>query len=510
MKKILSVLMLVVFCLCGCKGKTPQGASPQAGSVGDFTLAMRTQTSLDPLKTKQESAALVYDLVYDSLVYVDREMRAVPYLAESCTVSDDGRTIFFSLHQGIYWHDGASFTAADVEYTINRIRSLGEDCIYFDRLTDIESITVRDMYHFDLQLKRPHITVLNLLDFPIVPCHRSDLDQTMVGTGQYKLETYTPQKNMTLIKNEGWSLSEPPAMERIYVKMIERSADATSMVKIGEVTAVASHFRSVGGLGIGENMQITHYPTLEYEFIGFNFQNSFLDSENVRRAIAYAIDRGKIIEDVFLKYGSAACVPVPPNAYMYVGAESDAAGRDTEKAKGLLYADGFNLIDGKMQKGEENTPLTLSLLINEENGERKKYAEVIRENLKEIGIAVSIVAVPFETYKEKLYMGEFDMYAGGCVFSADLSYDFLLSASSVLNGYDSPDMRAALLGLGPQRTDETILAAYKQFQEVFLREMPLCGIAFLDGALVHTAALKGIEAPASSKLYRNIGKWYLE
>ncbi len=511
MKRALSVLILASLFLCGCKGKAPEGPEGGAGSVGDFTLAMETQVSLDPLKTKQESASLVYDLVYDSLVYVDRELRAVPYLAESCTVSEDGCTIYFALHQGIYWHDGASFTAADVEHTINRIRALGEDCIYYDRLRYIEGITVRDMYHFDLQLTKPHITVLNLLDFPIVPCHRSDLDTTMVGTGQYRLEAFTPQKNLTLVKNEGWALSEPPAMERIYVKMIERTADATSMVKIGEVTAVASHFRSVGGLGIGENMQITHYPTLEYEFIGFNMGRSALMSQNVRQAIAAALDRDKIIEDVFLKYGSAACVPVPPNAYMYIGAEGDFSKRDTEKAKGLLYADGYNLVDGKMQKGEEEAPLSLSLLINEENGERKKYAEIVKENLAEIGISVEISAVPFETYMTMLYEGDFELYAGGCEFSADLSYNFLLSATSaVSNGYDSPDMEAALLGLGPQRTDETIIAAYKQFQEVCIREMPIAGIAFLDGALVHTAALRGIETPAFSKLYRNIGKWYLE
>ena len=510
MKRILSLLFVFTFLLCGCKGKGEGGGEKSGSSVGEFTLAMQAEVSLDPLKTKHETCALVYDLVYDSLVYVDREMRAVPYLAKSCTVSDDGLTISFSLNEGIYWHDGAALTSSDVEYTFRQIRALGEDCIYFSRLSDIEEIIVRDMYHFDLKLKRPHITVLNLLDFPIVPCHRTDLDATMVGTGQYKLESYTPQKNMTLVKNENWSLSESPQMERIYVKMVEKSADAASMVKIGEVTAVASHFKSVGGLGIGENMQITHFPTLEYEFIGFNFENRFLSSENVRRAIAHAVDRGKIIEDVFLRYGSAACVPVPPSAYLYIGNEADITARDTEKAKGLLFSDGYNLEDGKMLKEGAEGGIILTLLVNEENEMRKKYAGIIKENLKEIGIDVAIYTLPFQEYKEKLFAGEFDMYVGGCKFSADLSYGFLITDTGIQNGYYSEEMEEALSRLGPQKTDETIIAAYKAFQEVFLREMPFCGITFLDGALVHTAALRGMEAPAASKLYRNIGKWYLE
>lgn len=512
MRKFLCISLIFVLLLGGCK---PSGTTEEtpARLTGEFTLAMQTPASLDPLLAKQKSNVLVYDLVYDSLVYVDREMRPVPYLAESCTVSEDGTTISFSLHDGIFWHDGGAFTAADVEHTINRIRSIGESCIYYDRLQYIMGVTVRDRLHFDLQLTMPHVTVLNLLDFPIVPGHRSDLDTTMVGTGQYTLDAYTPQKNMTLRRNEKWTLSALPAMETIHVKMVESAADAANMVKIGEVTAVASSMQSVGGLGIGEKMEITHYPTLEYEFIGFNLASPPLSPYRVRYAVSYAIDREKIIEDVYLGYGSAACVPVPPNAYLYIGADSDKTVRDTEGAKALLFEEGYNLVDGVMKRvleDESEETLEITLLVNEENELRKKYAEKVKENLAEIGIVVSVEAVPFAEYRDRLAQGKFDMYAGGCEFSADLTYDFLLGAAPVAqNGYSSADMDSALAGLDPQRTDDTIRAAYVQFQEIFLRDMPLCGICFLDGALVHTSALKGIENPAASKLYRNIGTWYL-
>ncbi len=513
MKKILCIFFILSILLTGCKPAGPTDGET-ARLTGEFTLAMQAPESLDPLRATQKSNVLVFDLVYDSLVYVDREMRPVPYLAESCTVSGDGMTISFVLHDGIVWHDGAAFTASDVEYTIGRIRALGEDCIYYDRLAYIAGIEVRDMLHFDLKLTRPHVTVLNLLDFPVVPGHRSDLDTTMVGTGQYKLDAYTPQKNMTLRKNENWKLSDPPAMETVHVKMIERSADATNMVKIGEVTAVASSMQTIGGLGIGENMEITHYPTLEYEFIGFNLASRAFSPYRVRYAVSYAIDRAKIIEDVYLGYGSAACVPVPPNAYMYIGAEGDKTACDVEGAKALLFEEGYNLTDGIMKRvleDESEEELQITLLVNEENDLRKKAAAIIKENLSQIGIVVTVEAVPFETYRERLAAGTFDMYIGGCEFSADLSYDFLLGASPVAqNGYASPEMDNALAALHPQRTDDTIRTAFVQFQEVFLRDMPYAGICFLDGALVHTAALKGIENPASSKLYRNIGQWHLE
>lgn len=496
---------------CSQKGG---GEEPGSKETGDFTLAMRTPDSLDPLRANQESAVLVFDLVYDSLVYVDREMRPVPYLAESCTISPDGLTISFTLHDGVLWHDGAAFTAQDVEHTISRIRSLGETCIYYDRIQYISRVNVRDMLHFDLELISPHVMVLNLLDFPIVPCHRTDLETTMVGTGQYKLESYTPQKNMTLLKNESWAIGEAPAMEKIYVKMLERSADTANMVKIGEVTAVAASIDTIGGLGIGENMQITHYPSLEYVFVGFNLANPSFASYRMRYAVSYAMNRSRMIEDAFLGYGTPAAVPVPPNAYLYIGEEGARTARDTEKAKSLLYEEGYNIKDGKMCRETEDGEtkwLTFSLLVNEENSRRIKCAEILKENLEEIGVKVEIEKVPFDTYRQRLASGEFAMYVGGCKFSADLSYDFLFGAAPVAqNGYSSEDMNEALLNLLPQRTDETVKAAYVRFQEIFLRDLPITGICFLDGALVHTSFLKGIEAPAASKLYRNIGKWYLE
>ncbi len=513
MRKVICLLLSALLLFSGCQknDKTGSGTQPLRG---DFTLAMQTPESLDPLRAETESSALVFDLVYDSLVYVDREMRPVPYLAKSCSISDDGMTISFTLHDNVYWHDGAAFTAQDVEHTIGRIRAMGEECLYFDRLSYIESVTVADMLHFDLHLTRPHVTVLNLLDFPIVPCHRTDLDTTMVGTGQYRLESYTPQKNMTLRKNEGWALSAPPTMDTIYVKMATRAQDAANMVKIGEVTAVASSLRAIGGLGIGENMHITHYPTLEYEFIGFNLDSPFFSSYKTRAAVSCAINRTEIIEDAFLGYGQATCVPVPPTSYMYIGSENDSNKQNTENAKALLFAEGYNLTDGVMCRVREDETvqvLSPTLLINEENEERKKYAEIIKNNLAAVGIAVEVEAVPFSTYLERLASGDFDMYAGGCLFSADLSYDFLFGeGSAVQNGYASAEMRDALTSLRVQRSDDTIRAAFVAFQEVFLRDMPLSGICFLDGALVHAENLRGIEDPAASKLYRNIGKWYLE
>ncbi len=512
MKKAASLLLIFLLFLSGCSRKTP-GEHPTEGGAKPFALAMEATKSLDPLRAMDESQALVFDLVYDSLVYVDREMRPVPYLAESCQVSADGMTISFTLRDDVYWHDGAAFTAQDVDHTIGRIRAMGEACMYFDKLRYIAGITVKDVKHFDLSLTKPHVTVLNVLDFPIVPSHRRDLDTTMVGTGQYILASYTPQKNLTLKKNETWVLSDPPATDTITVQMVASAEDAAKLVKIGEVTAVATTAHAIGGLGIGENMQITHYPTLEYAFLGFNLDSPYFASAGVRHAFSAAMDREKIIGDVYLGYGSPACVPVPPASYMYIG-EGDQREKDTEKAKSLLYGAGYSVIDGSMcREGEDGDTLYLAptLLINEENEARQKIANILKEDLAALGISLGIQAVPFSEYVSLLQQGDFDLYLGGCLFSQDLSYDFLFGDSKgTENGYASARMEDALLKLNPQRSDETIRAAFLEFQEVFLEDMPLSGICFLDGALVHTASLRGAENLAASKLYRNIGTWYLE
>ncbi len=514
LKKIGVLFTILVLFLSGC---TPEGEGGPAGTAGknaNFTLAMHAPQSLHPLKTKLNSNVLIYDLVYDSLVYVDREMRPVPYLAESCSISADRQTISFTLHSGIMWHDGAAFTATDVAHTINTIREIGEEGIYFDRLSYITEVRVLDMLHFDIVLSAPHVTVLNLLDFPIIPCHRSDLDTEMVGTGQYKMTAYIPQKSLTLSRNPNWKLSEMPETEEITVKLLERVSDEANMVKIGEVTAVTASLGSVGGLSAGGNMEITKYPTLEYEYIGFNFKNSHLASYRVRYAISHALDRQKLIDDAFLGYGTPTSVPVPPTSYLYIGAEADKKQYDAEKAKSLLYEDGYAEKDGVMEKVTEDggtSELSLRLLVNAENEYRKKYAEACAQMLGAVGIRVKVDVVPFEEYQTRLSEGRFDLYVGGCLFSQDLTYGFLLGPEkAVQDGYESEKMNEVLASLGYPTEDAAIRAAYKSFEEVFLRDLPFTGICFLDGALVHSPYLTQIGEPASSKIYRNIGQWKLE
>lgn len=507
--------LLLVFLLAGCKPQS-SGNNPAGDGVGGdgITLAMHAPKSLHPLQTNLNANVLIYDLIYDSLVYVDEEMRPVPYLAESCTVSADKMSISFTLRSGILWHDGAAFTASDVEHTINTIREIGEAGIYYEKLAYIDRIEILDMLHFKLILTEPHVMVLNNMDFPIIPCHRTDLDTTPIGTGQYKVLNYSPQKSLVLTRNTDWRLSPLPETEEITVKILERSSDEANMVKIGEVTALPASLDGIGGLGIGEKTKITKYPTLAYEYIGFNFQNQHLAAYKVRYAISHGIDRTRMIDDAFLGYGRAACVPVPPTSFFYIGGETDRILYDTEKAKALLYEAGYGEENGVMTKVSEEgepLPLKLKLLINEENAYRKKYAEAAVETLAAIGVVVEIVSVPFEEYKTRLAEGNFDLYAGGCRFSQDLTYGFLLGAGkTVQDGYNSPDMDAACKALGYPTTDGEITAAYKGFAEIFLRDMPFAGICFLDGALVHSTDLAGIENLASSKIYRNIGQWKLQ
>jgi peptide/nickel transport system substrate-binding protein len=163
--------------------------------------------------------------VFNNLVMFDQHVpqntldKIVPDLAESWALSEDGNVLTFKLRQGVKWHDGKPFTAADVKCTWDLIAGKATDKLRVNPrkswYRNLEEVTPKGDYEVSFHLKRPQPSFLALLASgwsPVYPCHvpAKDMRQHPIGTGPFKFVEFKPNESVKLIRNpEYWKKGRP-------------------------------------------------------------------------------------------------------------------------------------------------------------------------------------------------------------------------------------------------------------------------------------------------------------
>ena len=519
MKRLSLLLFTAVFLLCACASPQDGGSALTAPEMKDtISLFMDTPDTLHPLYTAQSTNEKVYTLIYDSLLYVKDDMTLEGQLAENVTVSRDAKSIRIALKDGIFWHDGKPFTSQDVKYTFDLIKQRNPVSTYQSRLADMSSIVINDDLHCTLYLKRPNARILYLLDFPIVPAHRQDIDTSPCGTGQYVFVELVPNKHMLLTKNTLWTLGDIPIEENVSVKIFRDTSDLISVFKLGDISAVAAGTADISKIGYDENIGIVKYPTLKYEYIGFNMMEGSFSDPPVRRALSAAVNRRSVLREAYFGYGEIANAPIPPASFLY-NKEADKAEYTENAFRDILAEAGYadSNADGIYDKTVDGgfTQIQGSILVNNDNPSRVICANAIASQLSQSGMNITVEALPWESYISRLYSGEFTMFLAGTDFTQNLDLAPLLASSSVIGGlnfmnYCSVDMDSAIAATYTAITNEDAEKAYLNLQYIFTRDMPVTGLFFLDGAILHSQKLHGVSSPCESKVYSSINNWYFQ
>lgn len=170
------------------------------------------------------------ELVFDRLLNADASLTATDgLLAESYEVSEDGKTITFTVREGVKWHDGVDFTAEDVKWTFEYYPTVpGANTVMTDVINDLVSITV-DGNDVVFTFNNPQPNALTVFSqWPVLPKHclenvtpenfaADTFWQAPIGTGPFKVETVKLGEYTTLVRNEDYFLSGSGNIERIYM-----------------------------------------------------------------------------------------------------------------------------------------------------------------------------------------------------------------------------------------------------------------------------------------------------
>lgn len=534
-KKSIIFLMILIMLMSACSGELSQGdetlpevtvhESYEPAPGGSFKLSVTRFNTINPLFNNERSLKQVHKLIYEGLVAFDPEMNVEPGLAQNWSISEDGQSIDFVLRNNVKWHDGEAFTAEDVIFTYQVIKGnlqqIQNTSIYRMSLQHISDMREVSEGVIRVTFTRPFSNGLEVMSFPILPKHLfeganrsklADENFPIIGTGPYQLEGHVRMKELKLVRNEQY-WNQKPYIESIEVVIVPDREAQISLFDNGDIDFAQPLSIDWGRFADNKNIEVYEYVSNNLEFLGFNFKNKLLQENAVRKAIAYGIDRHKIVKNIYLNHGTVTDVPINPHSWLY-NEESLQYGYDLEGARALLEESGF--VQGEASTArinEQGEALRFRLITNSDNLLREKTAYLIQEELAAIGIEIDVVLLSWEEFNTAIDQRNFDMVLGGWELShvPDLSFAFHSSQRDRTNfiSYQDEKMDELLQAAFSAPSREAKYERYQELQQHISDELPYLSIMFQNGAIMAKDKIKGQLKPHLQNHFYNIEEWFI-
>jgi peptide/nickel transport system substrate-binding protein len=416
--------------------------------------------SLNPFLGTFASSSQIFRLVYDYLTgYDPRDNSPAPGLAESWSVSQDGRTWTYRIRSGSTWSDGMPVTSSDVAFTYNLI--LGGSAagtVNSALVKTFESVTAPDPATVVVRTRVPTATML-ALDIPIVPEHVwRDVDNVkrfandrlpVVGSGPFQLVEAKPNQYYRFRANSRHPIRAPKVPE-LVLRYFTSSDAAVQALRKGEIDVVGNltpaQFASLAGdRAIARNQaRAMRFNELSFN-LGARHANGHrigdghpaLADRRVREAIEYAIDRPALVARVFQGHAEPGAGYLPPALTPWSWQPGPTAGRpfDPARANQILDAAGYRRgRDGIRVTPDSRRPLRLRLYVPPERAHYQQAAQYLREWLRTVGIDTTPRLVPDTQASALIDAGRFDLTLGGWIVDPDPDYLLSIHTCAALPG----------------------------------------------------------------------------
>ncbi len=415
-RRVLTAVLLSLTLALPCNGALASNVenSLVVGIQSSKTLTIR------PLLPVERDMLSVYDMVYESLVYIDDDYIPQGQLAQSWEASSNGKTWTFYLRPGVFFSDGTPLTATDVvasaQYILQRANdeNTTDSGFYSNLKYYIASISAKDDSTVIVKTtKRPCYGLLYAMTFPVVKASEVDVDNPL-GTGPYMFNTFIAGDYAWLQTNPNWWKMQPQVQELMFSFHDTQKA----VIESYEYARVDTAFtRSIAGgqYKSGVSSLAISCRTNQLECLLMNNSASEL-TKPARQAIRYLVDTSKIISSVYSGMAVATDLPFYPGTWTYNDTLSSYFIKSTEEAKRLLEEDGWGDSDedGVLDRINSEGKLVkfhLRFYVYEEpeNDVRVEAANMISDMLAAVGIEAPPVTMTMAGVKEKLSAGSYDL-----------------------------------------------------------------------------------------------------
>jgi peptide/nickel transport system substrate-binding protein len=420
---------------------------------------------LDPAVSTIYTGAQVYEHIFSKLIDFDGAGNFVPDLATSWEQVDD-KTWKFNLVTNATFHNGEPFTSADVKYSFERILDPKTASAYAGLYAQIESIVA--VFH----LKSSFGPFLNNLatNGQIVnqkAIESGDPARNPVGTGPFKFVEWVQGDHLTLEKNPTYFKAGLPHLDGVTFRFLLVDQSRVDALSAGELDWVdAIPLTQVPALSQDPRFTYLTSPVAGIpDYIALNTSLPPFDNVKVRQAVALAINRATIRDIAYAGTGELGKIEMPTGSPWYDDAGIFAADQDVEKAKALLAEAGYP--DG----------LTIEYLGLPQYPELLKTGQVIREQLKAIGIDMTINPVDVSVWYDAFVSSTYQITSAYQERSIDPDnfYSLVIKTGGPVNTvkYSNPDVDALIDQAAALVDTDERKAIYRQIRATVTEDAPL-------------------------------------
>lgn len=494
----------LILALTGCTSAVAElRASGTSGPTDGGTLRIATADDLTPASIfgqVNRTSDAVLGLAYDSLVdYPHDSLEAQPALATSWEPGPDGRSLTLQLREGVTFHNGKPFTSADVQFSIETFADPTWSSQFQRTAAAVTGFDTSDPHAITLTFAHPLSNVLDLLDaVPILD--RDTFDQVREGTGYngtgaFTFESWQPGTSLTFARNPGY-WQGPAHLDAVEFAQVPDAQGQVAGLRAGQYDLVLSATpRDVQSLR--QNPQFTVHEftgASNMPYVGFNLTNPDLQEVRLRQAVAHAVDRERIATEIYRGAATPGSLPWSPSSPAYDAAAAQHYRHDPQRARELV--------------AELDSVPTLPLQFSANLPEHAAIAQVVQQDLAEVGIPVELRPTERSVMYQKLVGAEFDgLWIHGHTYAqyqpATLTVSaFPFNANSNASHFDSAEYRQAAEAAWQVRDPDSPEAhqIYRELNKQLLDNVPLTDLVQTHPQFVSTNRVHQIDLSKRTEL----------
>lgn len=468
--------------------------------------------TIDPALATDSTSGAIIKNVFEGLTAMDNEGEILPAAAESWEVSEDGLTYTFKLREGNTWSNGDPVKASDFEYAWKRVLNPETASQYASILyvlegaeaynagegeADAVGVTAVDDSTLEVKLANPTSYFLELTAFyTYMPVHQAtveadadwalDAGDAYVTNGPFSLSEWAHSSHYVLVKSDSYWDAESVSLDTVNVQIIEAESTANAEFQAGGIDYLGSPYSTVSLDAIDlyrANEELNVAPYAAIYWYKLNTTDEVMSNVNIRKALALAVDRQGLVDNVTKGGQLPALGLVPPTSDGFEEDRGYMADADYELAKEYLAA-------GLEELGlADPSELTINISINTSEA-HSTIAQFIQEGwAQNLGINAAIDNTEWQVYLERLNVLDFQVARMGWIADFNDASSFLdmyrtADAGNNDTGWENEEFKNLIDEAAAEQDVDTRTDLLVQAEAVMMEDMPVIPLYYYTNLFV--------------------------